>query len=134
MILTLILLASRSINWRLQGLIILLTAVVFHLFQWWYDKPLFVVLFPWIFFLAMLMAGHPFKTILVSAGLFIFLIGPINFFQCLWPVAIETLTRMDLMALPLISDESRIYIPDTHDTIQELNKSSLLTSLKRIMG
>ena len=113
---------------------ILLAAGLFHLFNWWYDKYLFFLIFPGVVFFTMLVSRVPIKTILVFTGIFIFLIGPDNVLLSLSSVPYEALLRMELIAPDAINQKSNLSFPDANSTITELQKLSLQENLYNIMG
>jgi len=134
LILAAILLASRQKDWPRRLIFIVLAAGLFHLFKWWYDRDLFIFLFPGIVFAVMLTARLRFGDALISACVFLLLINPVDFIQSLVPVVIDSLTRLEILPPELAEFDSTINFPDTFETISELEKSSLLTNLEHITG
>jgi len=132
LVLVAVLLACRQTNRRHGIFYILLAAGFFHLFHWWYDRPLFLVLMPGIVFAAALLHRTGWKTSLILTGAFILAINPVNVVSSVFPVVLEGLGRVNISSF----DFSQIPLsyPDTGKTIGELGRYSLAEILNRITG
>ena len=127
-----ILLACRQADRRRGIFFILLAAGLFHLFHWWYDRPLFLVLMPGIVFAAAILHRTGWKTTLILTGVFILAINPVNVVASVFPVVLEGLGRVEISSVDF--SQIPLSFPDTGKTIGELGKYSFAEILNRVTG
>ena len=132
LILAVILLACRQPDRRRGIFFILLAAGVFHLFHWWYDRPLFLTLIPGVVFASAFMHRVGWKTCLIYTGLFILAINPIDVALSITPVILDGLGRLDLISTSIT--QSSLSFADPAGTITELSNYSFTAVLNRITG
>ncbi|XDZ65634.1 hypothetical protein AB8880_12025 [Alphaproteobacteria bacterium LSUCC0684] len=133
LILGAILLACRQTDWRRGIFFILLAAGLFHLFHWWYDQGLFVLIFPLIVFLATLFSRLSFKSALIYTGIFILFINPLSFASAVEPQIFGFLDRIGLYSVNLV-ETSVLAFPDPYETIIELSDINFFKMLVNIFG
>jgi len=133
LILGAILLACRQTDWRRGIFFIFLAAGLFHLFHWWYDQNLFVLIFPLIVFLATVFSHRSFKSALIYSGIFILFINPLSFISAVEPQMMNFLSRIDFYSIKLV-ETSVLAFPDAYKSIIELSDINFFKMLVNIFG
>ena len=129
-----ILLASRQRDWRRGLLLIIATGLVFHVFRWWYDQALFLVLFPLLVLFSSLFAQQRLRPALLYMAAFILVLNPLQVLLSVEPVMLEAGRRLGLIAEAAPSAIPALVFPDTYKTITELADIDLLRILANLTG
>ena len=125
LILGLAILAGRTKSFNRSILYTAAAGFVFWLFQWWYDKSVFLLIFLATLLWTTLISHREFKRTVLNAAVFVICSGMIT--------ELTTITFSGALVAETISQSDFIF-PNTFETITELSKISIDEMFSRITG